>query len=262
MPAATYQDLQRYIKANNPYSTSVEFPDTLGPDGGEGVLIADANPADPWSLRWDFREPAAGSVGTFEFGKLDVINYPIVRAIFVPYRYNWTQGSQAGDPPRLMANIVIGFTPTSEKDAPVRPFVNTPSAPATNGGYSALGSLIEAAQPLHPETILESQVGAGGALSDIVTAVSWLAPNSAAGGNGIQKSNARMTQAERQQCLYWDGPRRLTIPFGPAATAQDNYPVFSYQITKAFRIGYSYTRNTKNFKGYVLVGDNGGGDAG
>jgi hypothetical protein len=265
MVQADFESLGNYIARQNPYSTAPKLPGTLGTEGGPGVLtVDDKNASDPWVLTWDFREPAAsGSIKKWE-----VVNYRIARAVVVPNWYAWTiNPPKDGSMPILYANILIGYTPPAPGSTlpAYQTFVDTPAGNGT-GSYGELGELIARRFPFHAEPTLLSEVDENGDLSNVVTAVSFLADKSAASGNVFQRNSDAMTLDQRQECLYWDGPRRLgSMPPEPTASSTqdgtyDGGQVFNYQITKAFRIPYRFVEGGSTYGGWVFVGNNGSGD--
>jgi hypothetical protein len=268
-PVATFLDLAYYILEENPYSLNPQLPLTLGDNGGPGVLTVDAGPTDPWPLYWDFREPGPGTVDGRDFEKWDVVNYRIIRAVVVPTSYAWVQDPPAdGSMRTLYANLLIGYTPPRASIAKLEmlPFVDTPHGDGTGQGYLHLGEIVERRFPLSGQPRLLSKKLGQGDITDVVTAVSFLMNRSKRTGEVYQNSNSRMSLSERQQCLYWDGPKRVgSARFPPSADSQvappnDPYRVDNYQITKAFRIGYTYTEGGITYDGDILIGFNGAGD--
>lgn len=268
MVQADFQSLGRFVRRQNPYSTAPELPGTLGTNGGPGVLtVDDKKAADPWVLTWDFREPAADPGGAFAAN--DVVNYRISRAVVVSTWYDWTVNPpKDGSMPVLYANILIGYTPprpVTTFSGGYRAFTQTPAGNGT-GDYDDLGEVISRRFPFNPVPTLVSDADPAGDLSNVVTAVSFLADKSNASGNVFQLNSDRFTLAQRQQCLYWDGPKRLgaTNVEPTAASTQDGTydggQVFNYQITKAFRIPYRYDDGGTPREGQILMGFNGGGD--
>ena len=268
-PAATFLDLAYYILEENPYSLNPQLPLTLGDNGGPGVLTVDAGPTDPWQLHWDFREPAAGTVDGHPFEKWDVVNYRIARAVVVPTSYAWVNDPPAdGSMRTLYANLLIGYTPPRASIAKLEllPFVDKPEGDGTGQGYLHLAEIIERRFPLSGQPRLRSRKIGQGDVTDVVKAVSFLMNRSKRTGEIFQRNNGRLTLEQRQQCLYWDGPKRIgSERFPPSADSRvappsDPYRVDNYQITKAFRIGYTYTEGGITYDGDILIGFNGAGD--
>lgn len=265
MPQADYPDLGRYIRRQNPYSTSPQLPGTLGSEGGPGVLtVDDKNAADPWVLNWDFREPAAFD----SVKKWDVVNYRVSRVVVVPTWYEWENPPKGSYMRILYANILIGYTPPAPVSTlpPYRTFADTPGGNGT-GDYGELGELISARFPFSDVPELGSDVDPNGDLSNVVIAESFLDSFSAASGNVFQLNGDAMDLTQRQQCLYWDGPKRIgDMPPPPTAGSTqdgtfDSGAVINYQITKAFRVPYRFdTAGGTTMGGLILVGYNGSGD--
>lgn len=271
MVQADFESLGIFIRRQNPYSTTPELPGKLGTEGGPGVLtVDDKKAADPWVLTWDFREPNAAPDGSYKAN--EVVNYRISRAIVVPTWYDWTiNPPKDGSMPVLYANILIGYTPprpATTFPTGYRTFVDTPAGNGTGATpYEDLGEIISRRFPFNPVPTLVSDVDSNGDLSNVVTAVSFLADKSGAANNVFQLNSDRFSLTQRQQCLNWDGPKRL----GPsnqeptAASTQDGTynggQVHNYQITKAFRLPYRYDAGRGQiYEGLILIGFNGGGD--
>jgi hypothetical protein len=261
MVQADFQSLGVFIGRQNPYSTDPKIPAKLSPDGGPGVLtVDDKNSADRWVLNWDFREPT---------GSNDVVNYRISRAIVIPTWYVWEAESPKGRPPRILyANLLIGYTPPTPvaSFSTYQTFTDTPSGGTGTGTYEELGEIIERRFPFHPAPTLVSQVDGNGDLDQVVTAESFLAGFSNASATVFQLNGAAMTLAQRQQCLYWDGPRRtgpMAAEPGASSTVDGTFDgggLANYQITKAFRLPYEYVSGGQTFRGLILIGHNGSGD--
>jgi hypothetical protein len=113
-----------------------------------------------------------------------------------------------------------------------------------------------------------SEVDDDGDLSNVVKSVSFLADKSNVSGDVYQLNSDRFSLEQRQQCLYWEGPKRIGLTYvepTPASTQDGTFDagdVVSYQITKAFRIPYRYVGGGTTYEGLILVGFNGGGDGG
>ena len=269
--STTFLDFAQFIANENPYAHYPVFPGSIGEEGGPGVLTVQADGTDPWHLHWDFREPAAGIVDNQPFGPLDMANYRIARAAFIPTSYRWTENRPEGQPEvELFANVIIGYTvPTgSTAHLPLRPFADDPTGGDTGVGYiEALAEILERRFPFDAQPRLQSERREDGTLSGITMARSWLEGYSARSGAIFQISNMLMTLHQRQQCLYWDGPKRVpAMPPAPTPASAiagkfDPNRVANYQITKAFRIGYEYGVGGDVVSGQIVVGFNGGGDA-
>jgi hypothetical protein len=187
----------------------------------------------------------------------------------VPVFYAWVDNPPPdGSMPNLYANVLIGYTPprASIVNLDLLPFVDTPQGSGTGQNYHHLGAIIERRFPLSGQPRLLASAPAYGALSNVVPAVSFLADFSKAQRRVFQRNSADMDLTQRQQCLYWDGPKRVgSQRFPPSADstvapANDPTRVVNYQITKAFRIGYEYTELGTIYRGDILIGYNGSGD--
>jgi hypothetical protein len=262
-----YSQLGDYLAKQNPYSGEIRFRADLD-DPASGVIIRPN-----LSLYWDFREPQSQQRGEpGRPGKLiKVANYPIVKAIVVPFDYTRLIPSDQHEPTPIpmKANLLIGYgPPLPQPDSPtLLPRVARTEPTDDQAPYPRLARFIRAQNPFSAETYLEMLPPTPDEpdrpeKTGLVTAVTWLADRSVARRNLASSSDFEMDLCQEQQCLYWDFPQPL--PERTVGPSGENFWMCNYQVTKAFRFRYFYNEQTENGEivkvGHKYISVTGSGD--
>lgn len=270
MAALTYSAFGELIGNESPYDrkNSVEFVPGFANTEMHGT---DANPL---SLQWDFRHKAPWSQEPGAPKKpIKVQNYPIVKAMLIPYFYkrrllsghggtaslgSTTQTIAPGSEVALKieTHLLVGYT---QAVVPTDQEITRPPAETGTTTYASLGKFIKAETPkgADPELLADPA-----RRSLLELAVTWLADLSAqkfgAGEDRlISTSDEEMDLIQEQQCLNWDFPLDLAAgsstpspnqgltPAGTLVSAEVPPPppfgsnwMRNFQVTKAIRATY------------------------